>query len=134
MTAAILAPSADHNDPDPEVDGDSGTKRLEAARKAALEIEASFKMGKDAQADAKPKPAGPVHMGVVIHWSGRGFGILRSQSQGEVFVHATSLGNCSELAVGDLVTFEMGFDRRKQKPEAVRCFKAGLGGSQALES
>merc|ERR1712150_135244 len=76
-----------------------------------------------------------INMGVVIHWSGiRGFGILRSQSHGEVFLHAKSLGNCRELVVGDVVTFEMGFDRKKQKPEAINCLKAGIGGYKAPTS
>merc|ERR1712224_290827 len=65
-------------------------------------------------------------MGVCIHWNARGFGILRSQASGEVFVHVKALANCEELGVGDVVTFEMGFDQRKQKPEALNCVKAGI--------
>jgi len=80
---------------------------------------------------AKGPTSGPMAMGVCIYWSGeRGFGMLRSQTHGEVFVHAKSLGNCSELTVGDVVTFSMGFDRRRQKPEATNCFKAGVGPPQ----
>jgi len=123
-----------------------GAKRMEAARKAAAEIKATLEKKErepEQPVASNQKQANPVNMGVVIHWSGiRGFGILRSQTQGEVFVHAKSLGNCSELVVGDVVTFEMGFDRKKQKPEAshpmlqkrpeaVNCFKAGVGGYQA---
>eukprot|EP00429_Kryptoperidinium_foliaceum_P106082 CAMPEP_0176261042 /NCGR_PEP_ID=MMETSP0121_2-20121125/39894_1 /TAXON_ID=160619 /ORGANISM="Kryptoperidinium foliaceum, Strain CCMP 1326" /LENGTH=221 /DNA_ID=CAMNT_0017600971 /DNA_START=9 /DNA_END=671 /DNA_ORIENTATION=+ len=67
--------------------------------------------------------------GVCIHWSGiRGFGILRSQVHGEVFCETRSLRNCSELSVGDVVAFQLGYDRKTQKSEALNCHKAGVGG------
>lgn len=69
-------------------------------------------------------------MAIVIHWSTvRGFGILRSQAHGEVTFQAASLTNTKELSVGDMVTFEMGFDKKKNKPEATHIFKAGQGRS-----
>lgn len=109
-------------------------KLLEAASKAALEIRESLvKKGKEPTpepAGTKPKSA-QVCMGVVIHWSGqRGFGILRSQTLGEVFVHAKSLVNVTDLELGDVVTFELGYDPKKNKPEAIQVCKAGVGGHQ----
>lgn len=110
-------------------------RRLDMARKAALEIQASLNEPKDLSA----RPQGVVHMGVCIHWNCRGFGILRSKTvgsatMGEVFVHVKALKNCEELTVGDVVTFEMGFDQRKQKPQALNCVKAGGGSQVGLQS
>uniref|UniRef100_A0A7S4VUP3 CSD domain-containing protein n=1 Tax=Alexandrium monilatum TaxID=311494 RepID=A0A7S4VUP3_9DINO len=106
-------------------------RRIEAARRAAQEVSASLERKRmDPNEEGGSQQQGGMHMGVCIHWSGiRGFGILRSQGVGEVFVHAKSLGNASELTVGDVVTFELGFDRKKQKPEAINCFRAGVGGA-----
>lgn len=101
------------------------------AKMAAAEINVALETKSNSPPELEIKPEGPkpLNMGVVIHWSGiRGFGILRSQAHGEIFVHAKSLANCTELVVGDVVTFEMGFDRKKQKPEALNCVKAGVGG------
>jgi len=127
----------------------TGEKPLEAAKKAALEIKATLeRKDRDREPEppveaSMPKPPGGLNMGVVIHWSGiRGFGILRSQAHGEIFVHAKSLVNCTELVVGDVVTFEVGFDRKKQKPEAasslrpiaVNCLKAGADACRALHT
>jgi len=127
----------------------TGEKPLEAAKKAALEIKATLeKKHRERESEppaevSKPKPPGGLHMGVVIHWSEiRGFGILRSQAHGEIFVHAKSLVNATELVVGDIVTFELGFDRKKQKPEAasnmrpiaVNCLKAGADACRALHT
>lgn len=109
-----------------------GNSRFEAAKRAAQEI-------KDSLERKCPEPSetpemktallgGAAQMGVVIHWSEiRGFGILRCKTHGEIFVHAKHLGNCKKLELGEVVTFEVGFDRKKQKPEAVNCLKAGAG-------
>merc|ERR1719237_1804522 len=61
-----------------EGDGD-GAKRLEAARKAALEIESAMLADRETE-EVKPRAPAPLVMGTVVHWSGRGFGILRSQA------------------------------------------------------
>lgn len=113
---------------------ESRANLLEAASKAALEIRENLqKKGLDPKPETDLKPRQSQHaMGVVIHWSGiRGFGILRSQVHGEVFVHAKSLVNTKELAVGDVVTFEIGYDAKKQKAEAINCNKAGVAGYKA---
>lgn len=109
-------------------------RRLEEAKKLALEIEATVSTNKSVQTQASSDKPVQKYMGVCIHWSGRGFGILRCRSHGEVFCHVKALANCSELVLGDVVTFEMGFDRRKQKPEAINCFKAGVGAYKAPPS
>jgi len=144
-----LHPGSTHLRDDTDMLAMSGEKPLEAAKKAALEIKATLeRKDKDREPEppgdvSKPKPPGGLNMGVVIHWSGiRGFGILRSQAHGEIFVHAKSLVNASELVVGDIVTFELGFDRKKQKPEAasnlrptaVNCLKAGAEAFRALST
>jgi len=153
-----LHPGDTHLRDDTDMLGVSGEKALEAAKKAALEIKATLER-KDMYGDYgepdvapwtsgqsslepeppgeanKPKPPGGLYMGVVKHWAGiRGFGILRSQAHGEIFVHAKSLVNASELVVGDIVTFELGFDWKKQKPEAVNCLKAGAEVFRALHT
>lgn len=117
---------AEQSHPDPE--------RVEAAKKVAEEIKDS--LAKRSEFDPKDlsKQIGTKHMGVAIHWSNaRGFGILRTQAHGEVFVHAKSLLNCTELAIGDVVTFELGYDRKRQKAEALNCQKAGVGGYKEPE-
>lgn len=70
-------------------------------------------------------------MGIVIHWSNaKGFGILRSQTHGEVFMHVKSLTNTTELSVGDVVTYEMNtISNHKNRPEAVRVHKPGASGA-----
>merc|ERR1711959_482203 len=113
----------------PAADSESDARKLEAAKQAALEIQASLNEPSRA-AEPPPKSSGQMQMGVCIHWNCRGFGILRSQSSGEVFVHVKALQNCEELVVGDVVTFEMGFDHKKQKPQALNCVKAGVSGQQ----
>merc|ERR1711871_792932 len=84
----------------PAADSESGARKLEAAKQAALEIQASLNEPSRA-AEPPPKSSGQMQMGVCIHWNCRGFGILRSQSSGEVFVHVKALQNCEELVVGD---------------------------------
>ncbi|CAK0790259.1 unnamed protein product, partial [Prorocentrum cordatum] len=113
-------------EPDPE--------RVEAAKKVAEEIKDSLAKRSDFDPKDLSKQIGTKHMGVAIHWSNaRGFGILRTQAHGEVFVHAKSLTNCTELAIGDVVTFELGYDRKRQKAEALNCQKAGVGGYKEPE-
>lgn len=108
------------------------------AMKAAAEIKASLEH-RNAPPDEDPDAPKPRLMGVVIHWSAiRGFGILRNQVHGEVFVHARSLVNAAELVIGDVVTFELGFDPTRKpersglapraRAEAIKCMKAGIGG------
>lgn len=117
-------------------------RRMDDARKAAEDIKVSLDMKgnlspeerQQLEQQEKPKTSG-VSMGVVVHWTGaRGFGILRSQAHGEVFVHAKSLVNATDLVVGDVVTFELGFDTKKSKPEALNVCKAGVGGYKAPPS
>ena len=125
-------------------------RRMKAATAAAEEITMSLGMKstseplpgleekrdsdkKEAENDSteKAEKGSNTAMGVVIHWSGiRGFGILRSQTHGEVIVHAKALMNTGELAVGDVVTFELGFDKKKNKPEANNVYKSGAGGQK----
>merc|ERR1719174_659135 len=109
----------------PAGDSESDTRKLEAAKQAGLEIANS--LANEPRTEPPPKAPGQSLMGVCIHWNCRGFGILRSTSCGEVFVHVKALQNCEDLVVGDVVTFEMGFDHRKQKPQALNCIKAGMG-------
>lgn len=129
----VLQPSAEVIAAHQKNQQESRAQLMEAANKAAVEIRESLqKKGvephPEQSAELKPRPP-QMAMGVVIHWSGiRGFGILRSQVHGEVFVHAKSLANCQELNVGDVVTFELGYDAKKQKAEAINCNKAGAGG------
>lgn len=122
-------------------------KRMQAASEAAAEINASLEAKNNASSDevlkTKPHDTAPeaennfssVGTGVLIHWSTvRGFGILKSQSHGEINVRAKSFANAPELAVGDVVTFELGFDQKKNKPEAINCCKTGSGGSSGPDS
>merc|ERR1711865_841556 len=83
-----------------------------------------------AEAEASKQP-GAVSTGFCINWNCLGYGILRSQTSGEVFIYKEDLRNCDQLIVGDVVTFEMGggdFFFKNQKPKALNCFKTG--GSQ----
>jgi len=105
-----------------KIDPDGRARRLEAAKKAALEIQASVHEMKDG-----PRQPTQRLMGVCIHWNDRGFGILRSGTD-ELWVHVKALTNCPELSVGDVVTFEKGWDSKRQKPQALACAKAGIGG------
>jgi len=124
---------------DKEVPDKLVSKKADQAKQAALEIEAMVASGKMRESESndlfkngdRRREEGPKIMGVCIHWSGRGFGILRSSAHGETFVHCNALCNCRELVVGDVVTFEMGIDRKKQKPQAINCYRAGMGGYQA---
>lgn len=117
-------------------------RRMQAASEAAAEINASLEAKNNASLDESTKPkqtstnaeidsdSKSVATGVLIHWSGvRGFGILKSQKHGEVNVRAKSFQKPDELAVGALVSFELGFDKKKNKPEAVNCCKVGDGES-----
>eukprot|EP00438_Fugacium_kawagutii_P010332 Skav212585 [mRNA] locus=scaffold125:464842:466770:- [translate_table: standard] len=42
----------------------------------------------------------------------------------EVAFQVASLVNTKEVAVGDMVTFDLGFDKKKNRPEAVNIHKA----------
>ena len=126
-----------------QVSEEQKARRMKAATAAAEEITMSLEMKsfepapgpeekRERKEDKKTSEKGSnTAMGVVIHWSGiRGFGILRSQTHGEVIVHAKALMNTGELAVGDVVTFELGFDEKKNKPEANSVYKSGAGGQK----
>merc|ERR1712039_62699 len=54
----------------------------------------------------------------------------RCRSHGEIFVHSKSLVNCKRLDLGEVVTFEVGYDQKRQKHIAVNCVKAGMGALQ----
>ena len=114
-----------------QVSEEQKARRMKAATAAAEEIKMSLEMkscepGSEQKEKDNDSEKGPdTAMGVVIHWSGvRGFGILRSQTHGEVTVNAKDLMNTGELAVGDVVTFELGFDKKKNKPEAKNVYKS----------
>ena len=129
-----------------QVSEEQKARRMKAATAAAEEITMSLEMksssepapGSEEKKEARKgkekessEKGSNTAMGVVIHWSGiRGFGILRSQTHGEVRVHAKALMNTAELAVGDVVTFELGFDEEKKKPEANSVYKSGAGGQK----
>eukprot|EP00913_Durusdinium_trenchii_P033425 g31293.t1 len=84
-------------------------KRMKAATAAAEEITMSLER-KDAAPPPEPQPPAPTE-----------------PAHGEVTFQAASLTNTKELSVGDMVTFEMGFDKKKNKPEATHIFKVGAG-------
>jgi len=44
----------------------------------------------------------------------------------EVTFQGASLVNTKEMAVGDMVTFDLGFDKKKNKPEAINIHKARM--------
>ena len=44
----------------------------------------------------------------------------------EVTFQGASLVNTKEMAVGDMVTFDLGFDKKKNKPEAINIHKARI--------
>lgn len=72
-------------------------------------------------------------MAIVIHWSSvRGFGILRSQVHGEVAFQGASLVNVKEMAVGDMVSFDLGFDQKKNRPEAININKVGAAPGEVV--
>merc|ERR1712224_982932 len=88
VAAANMIPSGD-----PAAQG----QKLDAAKQAALAIQVSLlEPGRQAPApstELKQPTGGAKQMGVCIHWNCRGFGILRSQVSGEVFVHVKALNN-----------------------------------------
>eukprot|EP00435_Cladocopium_sp_Y103_P017342 s3338_g4.t1 len=84
---------------------------------------------KEEEEEEKPD----VKMAIVIHWSSvRGFGILRSQVHGEVAFQGASLVNVKEMAVGDMVTFDLGFDQKKNRPEAINIHKVGAAPGEVV--
>eukprot|EP00928_Gymnodinium_smaydae_P006310 TRINITY_DN12229_c0_g1_i2.p1 TRINITY_DN12229_c0_g1~~TRINITY_DN12229_c0_g1_i2.p1 ORF type:complete len:437 (+),score=94.68 TRINITY_DN12229_c0_g1_i2:85-1311(+) len=126
---ALLAPASSASEKRPITAADP--ERMQAANRAALEIEEALRSGGD-----RPGPSAAVlaeqqrrrtAMGVCVYWSNRGYGILRCQQHGEVFVHVNQLQNTPQLDVGDVVTFELGFDSKRQKNQALNCVKAGGG-------
>ena len=52
------------------------------------------------------------------------------QSFGQVAFQGASLVNVKEMAVGDMVSFDLGFDQKKNRPEAININKATSGGQR----
>merc|ERR1712216_972149 len=119
----------------PPVDLSSEDSKVAAAKRAALEIQASLNEPARVEAEASKLP-GALLMGTCTNWNILGYGILRSQTNVEVFVYKEDLKNCDQLAVGDTVTFEMGggdFFFKNQKPKALNCVKVGAAGNMVYQ-
>ena len=50
--------------------------------------------------------------------------VLSKKRACQVSFQGASLVNVKEMAVGDMVTFDMGFDKKKNRPEALNIHKA----------
>jgi cold shock CspA family protein len=51
------------------------------------------------------------HNGIVVHWSGAGYGFVRSPGRDrDVFLHASEIGG-DTVRIGDKLSFEVGIDR-----------------------
>ena len=64
------------------------------------------------------KAVGPMPFGQIV---GSTFDLIV-----EVTFQGASLVNTKEMAVGDMVTFDLGFDKKKNKPEAINIHKARM--------